>query len=140
MKERHTHAHMRAALVYANLSYCDNRKVGSVIVKNNSIIAIGYNGTPPNTCNCCEDEFGNTLPEVIHAEHNAIKKLEHDPSSLEGSIVFVTYGPCINCIQLMQQYKIKSVYYGTHPTKQEEIHFLEESGMEMNFLSIEKLI
>lgn len=134
MKERFAQAHMKAAYIYADLSYCKKRKVGCIIVKNNRIISIGINGTEPGTCNCCEDEFGNTKSTVIHAEDNAIRKLEHNPEELEGSSLFVTYSPCIPCITKCIKYKIKEVYYNTLPTKQEEMDFLTQSGIDSYYL------
>lgn len=138
MKERIALAHMRAALVYADLSYCKKRKVGCIIVKDDRVISIGYNGTEPGACNCCEDEFGNTLPNVIHAEHNAIKKLKDSPDELAGSSLFVTYGPCIPCITLCKQYNIKEIYFGTMPTKKEELDFLNQIGIDAYYLPIIK--
>lgn len=139
MKECYANAHMRVALIYADLSHCKKRKVGCVIVTTNNDIVIGYNGTPPNTCNHCEDKYGNTLPHVIHAEHNAIKKLEHRPELLRGSSVFVTYGTCIQCTELLIKYEVKELYYGAMQTKQEEIDFLNQSGIKGYYLPIEHL-
>ena len=112
-----------------------NAKLG-VLFKDDRIISIGYNGTEPGECNCCEDIDGNTLPTVIHAEHNAIKKLEHSPTELKGSSIFVTYGPCIPCVSLCMKYKIKELYFGTMPTKEEELDFLSKSGIDMYYLPI----
>ena len=98
MQYRYAYAHMKVAQIYAELSHCKKRKVGCIIVTNSNHIVIGYNGTEPNTCNCCEDSSGNTLSTVIHAEHSAIRKLEHLPEELVGASVFVTYSPCIPCI------------------------------------------
>ena len=72
MKQKFLDAHMKAAEVYASLSSAKRLKVGAVIVKDNRIISIGYNGTPSGWDNNCEDEHGETKEEVIHAEANAI--------------------------------------------------------------------
>lgn len=137
MKTRQRHAHMRAAYVYADLSYCDRRKVGCVIVKDNRIVSIGYNGTPPGHDNCCEDANGITKPEVIHAEANAINKLKDDfPDLLEGSTCFVTTVPCPPCAQLIINAKVADVVYvENRRTKSDGVNQLLENG-----ITVEQLI
>jgi len=111
MKEKFAIAHMRAAYVYADLSYCERRKVGCVIVKDDSIIAIGYNGTPSGEENVCEDCNGDTKPETIHAEDNALRKLTKRPESADGGVMFVTTAPCKGCASRVVDAGIKKVYY-----------------------------
>ena len=74
------YAHMEAAHVYAKLSWAERAKVGCVIVKNNRIISIGYNGMPSGWSNICEED-NVTKDEVLHAETNAIAKVAASPES-----------------------------------------------------------
>jgi dCMP deaminase len=111
MKERYANVHMRVAYEYASLSSCNRRKVGCIIVKDDKIISIGFNGTPPGWDNCCEDESGTTKPEVYHAESNAIAKLAKGFESGKDASVFVTCAPCIECAKLLAQIEVKEVYY-----------------------------
>lgn len=83
--------------LFGNLSYANRRKVGCLIVKDGHIISNGYNGTLPGSDNNCEGEDGLTLPEVIHAEDNAMKKILKSTTSSEGASIYVTYFPCIRC-------------------------------------------
>lgn len=137
MKKRYIQAHMSAAEVYAQLSSCKRKQVGCVIVKHeitgDRIISIGYNGTVPGECNTCEDEKGNTLPHVIHAEDNALKKLTYNDDSLYGSSLFVTLEPCINCAKLIIRAKISVVYYrqlrNTTSLSQEGVRYLQDNGV-----------
>ena len=110
MKEKHARAHMKAAFVYADLSYCERKQVGCVIVKNDTPIAIGYNGTPSGEENCCE-ENGVSKPNVIHAEDNALRKLQRSHESSEGATVFVTAAPCERCAEKLADAKVAKVYY-----------------------------
>ena len=96
MKPKFKIAHMMAAQAYAGLSYAERRKVGCVIVKDETIIGIGYNGTPPGWDNQCETN-GVTKPEVLHAEQNALDKVIRGTISSVGASVFVTTAPCIEC-------------------------------------------
>jgi len=65
MKSKFVNAHMAAAEVYAQLSSATRLKVGCVIVKENTIIGIGYNGMPSGWDNECEDvEFVPDSPEL----------------------------------------------------------------------------
>jgi len=129
MKLRQIIAHMDAAHVYAGLSYCNRRKVGSVIVKDNRIISIGYNGTPPGACNCCEGEDGKTLPNVIHAEDNAIRKLKNSPETGVGATMFITTAPCEPCAQMIIDAGIVHVVYDQSYTNDHGIVFLRERGV-----------
>lgn len=111
MKDKHATAHMKAAFVYAELSYCKRKQVGCVIVKNDTVIAIGYNGTPSGEENCCEDENGNSKANIIHAEDNALRKLVRSHESSEEAIVFITAAPCVRCAEKLTDARIKKVYY-----------------------------
>lgn len=104
-------AHMRAAFVYADLSHCVRKKVGCVIVKNGTIIAIGYNGTPAGEDNCCETEDNVTKPNVIHAEDNALRKLTSSSAHAEGAEMYITYAPCILCAPRIKDAGIQKVFY-----------------------------
>ena len=112
MKQELKMAHMRAAHIYADLSYCNRKKVGCVIVKNDTPIAIGYNGTPSGEENVCEDEEGLTKPNVIHAEDNALRKLTRSNESSIGSVVFITAAPCQRCAEKLVDARVSKVYYG----------------------------
>ena len=94
----------------AKLSHATRAKVGCIIVKDNRIISIGYNGMPSGWDNECEAD-GKTKPEVLHAEANAITKLARSSDSSEGSALFCTHMPCIECAKLIHQSGISSVYY-----------------------------
>ena len=72
MKDKHRIAHMNAALAYAECSTATRAKVACLIVKDDRVISIGYNGMPSGWSNVCENHIGNTKPEVIHAEANEI--------------------------------------------------------------------
>lgn len=127
MKLRQLFAHMKAAYVYAELSYHMRRQVGCVIVKNDTIISIGYNGTPPGEDNNCEDEHGATLPTVIHAEDNAIRKLEQANVCPDQSVVlFVTTAPCIKCANRIFKFGIKHVIYDDVYRNNDGVEFLQE--------------
>ena len=101
--------YMKIAWVVASQSTAQKRKVGAIIVQDDNIISIGFNGTSPGEDNCCEDANGNTKPEVVHAEDNACKKLERSRQSAVGAEVFVTKIP-VFWIDKRQDGSL----YGTH--------------------------
>lgn len=91
---------MAVAEQAAHLSHANRRKVGAVAVENGNIIGYGFNGMPAGMPNCCEDDDGVTLPEVIHAEVNLTRKVcEEISGTLRGREVeiFLTCEPCVNC-------------------------------------------
>jgi dCMP deaminase len=140
MKEKFIDAHMNAAEVYAELSSAKRLHVGCVIVKNNTIIGIGYNGMPSGWTNECEyyhglDLNGNptlvTKPEVLHAETNAIAKVAKSTNSTDGATIFVTHAPCLDCAKLIYQSGINSVYYRHSYRDNLGIEFLKQCNVEL---------
>lgn len=101
--------YMEIAKLIANSSRSERKKVGCILVKDNNIISIGYNGTPHGFDNCCEID-GVTKKEVIHAEANAIVKCAKTSYSCEGCVMYTTYSPCIECSKLIVQAGIKKIY------------------------------
>lgn len=137
MKEKHKHAHMHAAFGYAELSYCKRKQVGCVIVKDDTPIAIGYNGTPSGEENVCEDENGKTKPNVIHAEDNALRKLTRSHESSIGAHVFVTMAPCRRCAEKLRDARVAKVYYAEVYQGEDGLDYLNEHGIETELLQEE---
>ena len=102
---------MDLAFRVAEMSRCKRKKVGSVIVKDDNIIAFGWNGTPTGDDNCCEGDDGLTKPNVIHAEDNALRKLTRSDSNSSGAEMFITAAPCIRCAEKISDARIKKIYY-----------------------------
>lgn len=111
MKDDLKDAFMDVAFIFSRLSKAERLKVGAIAVKDGRILSIGYNGTPPGANNSCEDEFGNTKIDVLHAEANCLAKLAKCNESSNGSIMFVTHSPCVECAKQMFMAGVKEVYY-----------------------------
>lgn len=134
MKQKYIDTYMEVAEKFAKLSSAKRLQVGAIVVKDDRIISIGYNGMPAGWTNDCEYKhyvFGNfrddpwlfkvededsyyilkTKPEVIHAEANAIAKLAKSSDSGDGSTMFLTHAPCIDCAKQIYATGIKKVYY-----------------------------
>ena len=125
------YAHMQVAEVYANLSSANRLKVGCIIVKENRIISIGYNGMPSGWDNTCEVD-NVTKPEVLHAETNAIAKVARSNESCVGATLFVTTAPCLDCAKLIYQSGISRVVWKTpHLRTDEGLKFLEKCDMKV---------
>jgi len=150
MKKKYLDAHMKAAEVYSQLSSAKRLQVGCVVVKDNTIIGIGYNGMPSGWENECEkrtyielddkyqflDEDGShyslkTKPEVLHAETNALAKIARSTNSSDGSALFVTHAPCLDCAKLIHQSGINSVYYRNTYRDDMGIKFLKKCNIEV---------
>jgi len=124
---------MKIAEVTSTLSYAKRLQVGAVIVKDNQILATGYNGMPSGWENVCEtaDERGilKTKPEVLHAETNAIAKVAQSTESSQGSTLFCTHAPCIECAKLIYQSGITTLYYKEQYRDDSGVNFLKLSGV-----------
>lgn len=144
MKQKFIDAYMKTAETFAELSSAKRLHVGAIIVKDDRIISIGYNGMPAGWDNECEDVItpslpylqgdGPTLktkPEVLHAETNAIAKLARTTESGLGSTMFVTHAPCIDCAKLVFQSGINSVYYRNSYRNEDGIDFLKKCNVEV---------
>jgi dCMP deaminase len=131
MKQKFSDYFMKIAEETANLSYAKRLKVGCVIVKDKRILSFGYNGTPSGWDNNCEDEKGNTKPEVLHAESNALLKLCQSNESSVGSTVFITHAPCIDCAKLLHQAGVAEIIYKEEYRSKDGIDFLTNCGVKI---------
>jgi dCMP deaminase len=139
MKQKHIEAYMKTAEVFAECSTAKRLHVGAIIVKDERIISIGYNGTPSGWDNNCEElvyriaeePILKTKPEVLHAETNAIAKLAKFDGSGSGSVLFVTHAPCIDCAKLVFQAGISSVYYRNSYRDHVGVEFLNKAGVKV---------
>jgi dCMP deaminase len=140
MKQKFIDTYMDVAERFAKLSSAKRLQVGAIVVKDDRIISIGYNGMPAGWDNTCEDvveihEDGGiitkTKPEVIHAEANAIAKLAKGNESGDGSTMFLTHAPCIDCAKQVYTAGIKKVYYRNSYRDTQGVDFLEKCRVEV---------
>lgn len=124
--------YMRMARIWAENSYCVRRKVGALLVKDKMIISDGYNGTPCGFENVCEfEDTGKTKPYVLHAEANAITKVAKSQSSSDGSTLYVTASPCIECSKLIIQAGIRRVVFADDYHATDGVDLLLRAGIEV---------
>ena len=129
--------YLRMARIWAENSYCQRRQVGALVVKDKMIISDGYNGTPSGFENICEDDNGVTKTYVLHAEANAITKLARSSNNSDGSTLYVTASPCIECAKLIIQSGIRRVVYGEKYRLTDGIELLQRAGIEVVLLENE---
>jgi dCMP deaminase len=133
-------AYMKTAETFAELSHARRLHVGAIVVKDDRIISIGYNGMPAGWDNNCEydvivedgDDYTTELktkPEVLHAETNAISKLAKSSESGNGATIFITHSPCLDCAKLIYQSGINSVFYRNAYRSTDGVEFLKKSGV-----------
>jgi dCMP deaminase len=123
--------YLQMSKTWGKNSHCKRMQVGSLMVKDKSIISDGYNGSPMGFPNICEDQDMNTLPYVLHAEANAITKLAKSTQSSEGSTIYITLSPCFECSKLIIQSGIKRVVFSEVYRKPDSLPFLIEAGIEV---------
>ena len=130
MKHKYALALMDMTERFGQTSTANRLKVGSIIYKNDSIIALGVNGQPPGWhTEVCEDENGNTLPTVRHAEHAALERLYLSTETSEGAEMFISHAPCLSCSLKIVAAKISKVYYRNEYRCDEGIKYLKEKGV-----------
>ena len=128
--------YLKMAQIWAENSYCKRRQVGALVVKDQMIISDGYNGTPSGFENVCEDDNNVTLPYVLHAEANAITKLARSSNNSEGSTLYITDSPCIECAKLIIQAGIKRVVYAREYRLTDGADLLRQAGIQVDFMNV----
>lgn len=123
--------YLRMARIWSENSYCRRRQVGALIVKDKRIISDGYNGTPSGFENVCEDDSNVTKPYVLHAEANAITKIARSNNNSDGSTLYVTDSPCVECSKLIIQAGIRRVVYARDYRLTDGIDLLRMAGIEV---------
>jgi len=148
MKPKFQKLYSEMAASVAKMSYARRLQVGAIIVKNDRVISMGYNGMPAGWDNNCEDAIPQvvsiapdghdlieltlkTKPEVLHAESNAIAKLAKTDGGGDGADIFITHAPCIECAKLIFQTGINRVFYGEDYRDDKGIKFLKQSGVKV---------
>ena len=133
-QKRYDKTYMKMAQTWGELSHCERKKVGALIVKDRMIISDGYNGTPSGFENECEDENHYTKWYVLHAEANAILKVAASAQSCEGATLYITLSPCRECSKLIHQAGIKRVVYSVEYKDRSGLDFLKKAGVILNQL------
>ena len=125
-RPEHDEYFMTIALAVRRRALCLGRTVGAVLVRDNRIIATGYNGTPENMPNCDAIEHGClrcALPQefpsgtgydlciCVHAEQNALMSAARFGSPVEGSVLYSTLRPCFGCTKEALQAHVQAIYF-----------------------------
>ena len=135
---RYDHAYLRIAREWGQLSHCNRKKVGAIIVKDRMIISDGYNGTPSGFQNCCENEDGETHWYVLHAEANAILKVASSTQSCDGATLCITMSACRDCSEVIHQAGINRVVYESGYKDLSGVDFLIRAGVEVENITLQE--
>lgn len=120
---------MHEAYKYATQSTCLKRQVGCVVVKNDRIVAYGFNHGYEETCQC---SFETKNPHVLHAEEMALKG--EDLEVYIGASLYVTYQPCMKCAELIVTRQFKDVFFSTSNPCSKSIEYLNKHGVSTQVL------
>ncbi|MEK9740281.1 MAG: dCMP deaminase family protein [Flavobacteriaceae bacterium] len=135
---KYDQAYLEMAETWGQLSYCERKKVGALIVKDRMIISDGYNGTPSGFENVCEDDNYYTHWYVLHAEANAILKVAASTQSCKGATLYITLSPCKECSKLIHQSGIIRVVYSKEYKDTTGLEFLKKAGVSLDHVNLEK--
>ncbi|MCA0446748.1 MAG: dCMP deaminase family protein [Bacteroidetes bacterium] len=130
---------IRIADMVSERSTCNRAKIGAMIVKDRSILATGYNGSPKGEPHCTDvgclvytstDQDGNVEENcfrTIHAEINAITQAAKNGTMIDGSDIYITASPCYHCLKTLINSGIKRIFYHK-PYKLHRIKSLTDSA------------
>ena len=131
---------MKVAQLTAELSSAVRKKVGAVLVKDNRIISIGFNGTPKGWDNCCEDVLSDgtlkTKSIVVHAEANALFWCAKTEIITDGATMYLTLSPCATCALGMVQSGIKRVVYLEEYRDTQGIEVLKQANVQVEQINL----
>ena len=131
---------LRMAGIWRENSHAKRKKVGCLIVRDNSIISDGYNGTISSFhTNVCEDESGETMWYVLHAETNAIAKLAKRGVSSDGATIYCTFSPCRECCKLIIQAGIRRLVYSELHSDASGLVFLAQNGVGISSYDVSRI-
>ncbi|NLI68894.1 MAG: ComE operon protein 2 [Bacilli bacterium] len=105
---------MAMAKVVSLRSTCTRLNVGAIIVRDNRIIASGYNGSVEDSAHCIDEGcyiVNNHCVRTVHAEMNALLQCARFGVRTEGTEMYVTHFPCLQCSKHIIQAGIKKIYY-----------------------------
>jgi dCMP deaminase len=145
MKEKMIRAYMTTAKIFAECSTARRLHVGAIVVKDDRIISIGYNGMPSGWDNNCEHEirwpngeirFLETKEEVLHAERNALDKLARGNEGGLGATMFITHSPCLECAKSIYGAGISRVFYGEQYRSVDGIEFLKKCNVDVEQVDV----
>ena len=125
---------MNIAREVATRSTCDRKHVGSVIVRDRSILATGYNGSIRGLPHC--DEEGHLMEEghcvrTVHAEANAIVAAARHGMRIDGADIYVTASPCWGCFRLIANAGLMRIVFGEFYRDQKIFEFSQKLGIEL---------
>lgn len=155
MKPSREETFMEVAATMAKRSTCQRGQVGAVIVKDNRIVATGYNGSPPGLPECIDvgcltkdlwtwDEETDRRVAVptgcqraVHAEANAIAWAARHGTPVETATMYCTHGPCLHCAQLMATAGVGYVVFAVPYRMRNGLELLEAMGIDWKCVSVE---
>lgn len=149
------HYYMNIAMAVRKNANCMGRRVGAVLVRDNRIVATGYNGTPEGITNCLDggcvrcnnretyqSSVGYDVCICVHAEQNALISAARFGNAVEGAVVYSTLRPCFDCTKAMLQAKVKAIYYlhdWQHPVEalRDQYNLLQSTGFQARVIQVE---
>jgi len=132
---------MNIAKEVASRSTCDRKHVGSVIVKDKTILSTGYNGSIRGMPHC--DETGHMMENdhcvaTIHAEANAVLQAAKNGVMIHGAEVYITASPCWPCFKMLANTGIKQIYYGEFYRDERIFDVAKKIGIELTHIKVDQ--
>lgn len=126
---------MAMTRIVSTRSNCDRLQSGAVLVKNNRIIATGYNGAPPGLPHC--DDIGHLMEDghcvrTIHGEHNVLLQAAVLGSSTTGSTLYTKYSPCIHCAKYIVACGVRRVVFSKIYRNSKTPEYLRSAGIQVD--------
>lgn len=137
---------MEMAELAARRTTCVRRGVGAVIVKDNRVLATGYNGAPQGLTHCAQigclrqqlqipSGQRHELCRALHAEQNAIITAARYGVNIDGSVIYINTQPCSVCAKMIINSGIKEIVYKNPYPDELAMSMLQEFGIKLRVFS-----
>ena len=132
---------MNIAKEIASRSTCDRKHVGSLIVRDKTILSTGYNGSIRGMPHC--DDSGHMMENdhcvaTIHAESNAVLQAAKNGVMIDGSEIYITASPCWPCFKMLVNAGIKKIYYGEFYRDDRIFDVAKKLGIELVHIKVDQ--
>jgi len=132
---------MNIAKEIASRSTCDRKHVGSVLVRDKTILSTGYNGSIRGMPHC--DEVGHMMENdhcvaTIHAESNAVLQAAKNGVMIDRAELYITASPCWPCFKMLANAGIKKIYYGEFYRDDRTFDVAKKLGVELTHIKVDQ--
>lgn len=128
---------MQVARVIAARATCSRLAVGAVLTRDGRVVATGYNGAPAGMAHCSHDGTESRCVRAVHAERNVVGFAARHGVRTDGTTLYLTHAPCLDCATVLLAAGVVRVVYGETYRTLDGVDYLQGCGIDVSqFLEV----